>query len=65
MLSKQKDLIKKKSKKQLIDSLVCGKNVVTEDLHKRADEVKECEQATIIIIEYEHIVRTNKKTLFL
>ena len=39
----------------MIDSFVCSENVETEDLNEQADEVEKCEQAAIIIKEYEDI----------
>ena len=45
----------------MIDSLSNSKKVEKKNLNKQADKVKNCEEATIIVKEYEHIIRKKKE----
>ena len=47
-----------------MNSLVCNENFInSEDLNARAKRVEGFEEAMNIIKEYEHIIKTNKKTI--
>ena len=54
---------KEEVRKQMIDSLSNSKKVEKKNLNKQADKVKNCEEATIIVKEYEHIIRKKKKNI--
>ena len=48
-LRKQDDLAKKKSKKQLIDSIANNDIIKTKELNKKADKVEKPEDAAVVI----------------
>ena len=59
----KKSFSREEIKKQLIHSLINSEKVETEDLNKQAHEVQKCKEATIIVEEYEDIIRTKKKNI--
>ena len=58
---KTKRLSHEELKKQLIESMVNNDMVETEELNKKAEEVKKPEDAAAVIKQYEGIIRTKKK----
>ena len=52
---------KEKIKKQLLESMIIGEVVESEDLNKEAEEIEESERAVRIIKRYEDIIKTKKK----
>ena len=48
-----------------MESLVYNKNIDTEHSNEWGNTVEGCEEAMDIIKEYENIIRTNKKNIFL
>ena len=59
----KKSFSREEIKMQLIHSLINSEKVETEDLKKQAHEVQKCKEATIIVEEYEDIIRTKKKNI--
>ena len=53
---------KVQTKKQLLDSFVYDE-INKEDLSKRADNVKNCQEAVNLIKECENMIKTNKKNI--
>ena len=52
---------KEEIKKQLLESMIIGEVVESEDLNKEAEEIEESERAVRIIKRYEDIIKTKKK----
>ena len=51
---------KEKMKKQLLESMIIGKVLKSEDLNKEAEETQEPEEAAEVIKRYEDIIKTKK-----
>ena len=52
---------KEKIKKQLLESMIIGEVVESEDLNKEAEEIREPEEAVKVIKRYEDIIKMKEK----
>ena len=52
---------KEEIKKQLLESMIIGKVVESEDLNKEAEEIREPEEAAEVIKQFKDIIKTKKK----
>ena len=52
---------KEEIKKQLLESMIIGKVVESEDLNKEAEEIQEPEEAAEVIKQFKDIIKKKKK----
>ena len=57
---KEKRPSKEEIKKQLLESMILGEVVESEDLNKEAEEIREPEQTAEVIKRYEDIILSRK-----